>query len=65
MLKPWLQKRSGKLEIVNSGEFADEDYLSNPVNRCYFCKSNLYESLTQIAVEAGRAWHDCERGEPR
>jgi uncharacterized protein len=38
------------LSIVRSGEFADENYLSNPVNRCYFCKSNLYDSLMQIAA---------------
>ncbi len=38
------------LSIVQSGEFQDENYLANPVNRCYFCKSNLYDSLTQIAV---------------
>ena len=37
------------LSIVRSGEFADENYLSNPVNRCYFCKSNLYDSLMQIS----------------
>ena len=29
------------LSLVQSGEFQDENYLSNPVNRCYFCKSNL------------------------
>jgi uncharacterized protein len=38
------------LSIVQSGEFQDENYLSNPVNRCYFCKSNLYDSLKQIAA---------------
>ncbi len=38
------------LSIVQSGEFQDESYLSNPVNRCYFCKSNLYDSLLQIAA---------------
>jgi uncharacterized protein len=38
------------LSVVQSGEFQDENYLSNPVNRCYFCKSNLYDSLTQIAA---------------
>ena len=37
------------LRIVRSGEFADENYLANPVHRCYFCKSNLYESLAAIA----------------
>lgn len=38
------------LSIVRSGEFDDECYLSNPVNRCYFCKSNLYDSLVQITT---------------
>lgn len=41
------------LQIVQSGEFADEDYLSNPVNRCYFCKSNLYASLKDIESQLG------------
>jgi len=39
-----------RLKTVRSGEFADERYLSNPVNRCYFCKSNLYSALTDIAA---------------
>jgi uncharacterized protein len=42
------------LSVVQSGEFQDENYLSNPVNRCYFCKSNLYDSLTQIAAAHDR-----------
>lgn len=52
-VKAMAAKEGWQLEIVSSGEFADEDYLSNPVNRCYFCKSNLYESLTQIAEKLG------------
>ena len=31
--------------IVGAGEFEDRDYLKNPVNRCYFCKTNLYGRL--------------------
>ena len=38
------------LSQVRSGEFEDENYLANPVNRCYFCKSNLYDSLNQIGA---------------
>src|SRR5690606_35929111 len=34
---------------VTTGEFQSEDYLSNPSNRCYHCKSNLYSSLEQLA----------------
>lgn len=43
------------LRIVDAGEFADESYRTNPVNRCYFCKSNLYGTLSRMAqvVAAG------------
>jgi uncharacterized protein len=30
------------LALVQAGEFDDPDYRSNPVNRCFFCKMNLY-----------------------
>ena len=33
------------LTIADAGEFSDADYLRNPVNRCFFCKTNLYGSL--------------------
>lgn len=33
------------LHVVGAGEFEDPDYLKNPVNRCYFCKTNLYARL--------------------
>lgn len=40
-------------EIVNTEEFSDPDYTSNPPNRCYYCKSELYAKLTQLALERG------------
>jgi len=33
------------LRIVRSGEFDDEAYLANPVDRCYHCKRNLYDAI--------------------
>jgi len=33
------------LRIVDAGEFADEHYLANPSNRCFFCKTDLYGTL--------------------
>lgn len=36
------------LVVVEAGEFADPDYLRNPVNRCYFCKSNLYTRISGL-----------------
>ena len=40
-----------RLRVVEPAEFSDEDYLRNPVNRCYFCKSNLYAVLIPLAEE--------------
>ena len=47
-VREWAALEHWQVEWVHSGEFADEQYLSNPVNRCYFCKSNLYNSLQQL-----------------
>jgi uncharacterized protein len=38
-----------RLHVVDAGEFADERYRANPVNRCFFCKSNLYETLAMMS----------------
>lgn len=38
-----------RLKIVDAGEFGDPNYKSNPVNRCYFCKSNLYATIASLA----------------
>ncbi len=40
-----------RLSVLDAGEFADADYIANPVNRCYFCKTNLYDA---IAKHTGR-----------
>ncbi|MFC3165812.1 adenine nucleotide alpha hydrolase [Ciceribacter thiooxidans] len=37
------------LRIINAGEFADERYLANPSNRCFFCKSDLYGALSSLS----------------
>lgn len=37
-----------RLEIIDAGEFDDPDYLSNPVNRCYYCKTHLYHTMSRL-----------------
>jgi uncharacterized protein len=37
------------VRVVRTAEFENPDYLSNPANRCYFCKHELFEQLTPIA----------------
>lgn len=53
-LKAWGKTEQWQIELVSSAEFASEDYLSNPVNRCYFCKSNLYLALEPLAAIGDR-----------
>lgn len=38
-------------EIIRTREIERDDYRRNPVNRCYYCKHELYTRLTQIARE--------------
>src|SRR5262249_6483359 len=40
-------------ELILTEEFEDPDYISNPVNRCYYCKSELYQKLSALAEERG------------
>jgi len=43
------------VEVVATGEVQDERYASNPVNRCYFCKAELFTTLDRLARERGYA----------
>ena len=54
-VRSFAQERRLKLKVVDSGEFADPSYRANPVNRCYFCKTNLYGTLSRMGdvVAAG------------
>ena len=36
-----------RLRVIDAGEFDDEDYRRNPVNRCFFCKTNLYGAVAR------------------
>ena len=44
-----IAKREGWVyEVIDTGEFDDPEYLANPVNRCFFCKRNLYGVLAPM-----------------
>ena len=43
-------ERGWALAIVDAGEFADPDYLANPVNRCFFCKTSLYRTMDAVVA---------------
>lgn len=44
-----------RVEQVPTGELADPAFRSNPVTRCYHCKSELYRRLEQVAAREGAA----------
>ena len=44
------------LRVVDAGETDDERYLTNPVDRCFYCKTNLYEFIaanTALPIVSG------------
>ncbi|MDL2397932.1 adenine nucleotide alpha hydrolase [Rhizobium mayense] len=48
-VKDWAKREGWTLRILDAGEFGDSNYLSNPVNRCFFCKSNLYSAIASLS----------------
>lgn len=36
------------LTIINANEYNDPRYKSNPVDRCYYCKTNLYARIKEV-----------------
>jgi uncharacterized protein len=43
------------VEEIDTDELADPRYASNPSNRCYFCKTELWSRLAPVARERGLA----------
>ena len=40
-----------RYETINTDELETEGYASNPTNRCYFCKTELFEQIRPIAEQ--------------
>jgi uncharacterized protein len=39
--------------VVTTHELENPNYAANPINRCYFCKSELHDTLKPLALELG------------
>jgi uncharacterized protein len=50
-VRRFAQERGLPLHLVDAEEMQDPAYRANPVNRCYFCKSNLYRRLAPVVPE--------------
>jgi len=44
-----------RVEVIATQEFENADYLSNPPNRCFFCKAELFARMDALAGERGFA----------
>jgi len=45
-VKNLAEAQGWRLTLIDAGEFKDEAYVANPANRCFFCKQNLYGTIT-------------------
>jgi uncharacterized protein len=52
-------------EVVHTRELDRPDYRANPVNRCYYCKHELYTHLSRIAAERGAVIVDGNNADDR
>jgi uncharacterized protein len=50
------ERQGWTLDLFDAGEFNRADYLKNPVNRCFFCKTSLYAAIaarTALPIASG------------
>ena len=60
-VKNYADKEGWNLCLIDAGEIHDPQYLANPANRCYFCKTNLYDTIcehTDLVVISGTNMDD-------
>jgi uncharacterized protein len=42
-----------RVRWVQTHEVSDERYIANPPDRCYFCKTDVYDELFEVAAQEG------------
>ncbi len=47
------QTFGARVEVISTAELDDPRYSRNPVNRCYFCKLELFTRMDRIAIARG------------
>ena len=55
-VKRYVKSEDWALNLIDTGEFTDPDYRANPLNRCYYCKENLYRTIcdhTSLPILSG------------
>ncbi|ABR46709.1 ExsB family protein [Alkaliphilus metalliredigens QYMF] len=49
--KRWIKDIGAKHIIIESEELDIDGFSENPINRCYYCKSELFTKVREVAVE--------------
>ena len=44
-VRSYASREGWRLDVIDAREFADADYLANPHDRCFYCKTNLYSTM--------------------
>ena len=52
-------------QVIRTGELDRPEYRANPVNRCYYCKHELYTHLSPIAATCGAVVVDGSNADDR
>ncbi|WP_017446601.1 hypothetical protein [Gayadomonas joobiniege] len=47
LLDKYTQRYQWSLTLIDAKELADPQYQKNPLNRCYYCKTNLYQRIAE------------------
>jgi uncharacterized protein len=45
-VREYARNAGWRLQVFDAGEFDDAGYLQNPLNRCFYCKTNLYGAVS-------------------
>ncbi len=55
-VRHYSNREGWNLNLIDAGEIRDPKYVANPADRCYYCKTNLYDTVvknTTLVVVSG------------
>jgi len=44
-IRSYASREGWRLDVIDAREFADANYIANPHDRCFYCKTNLYSTM--------------------
>lgn len=44
-VRDYAEREGWRLDLIDAREFADANYVANPHDRCFYCKTNLYAAM--------------------